>query len=77
MAFVSLTSDSRAQAESFVERYSIPWPCGYGAALVTPTLYLISPDGRVLWDDGREKSAPVYVPAGDVGGVELYSGSGS
>jgi serine/threonine protein phosphatase PrpC len=32
---------------------------------------------RVLWDDGREKSAPVYVPAGDVGSVEFHSGSGS
>jgi serine/threonine protein phosphatase PrpC len=32
---------------------------------------------RVLWENGREKSAPVYVPAGDVGGVELRSGSGS
>jgi hypothetical protein len=29
---------------------------------------------RVLWENGREKSAPVYVPAGDVGGVKFRSG---
>ncbi len=55
MAFISLTSDSRAEAESFVRRFSIPWPCGYGAAPVTPALYVIGPDGRLLWDDGQAR----------------------
>jgi hypothetical protein len=31
---------------------------------------------RVVWRDGREKSAPVYVPAGDVGAVQLRAGGG-
>ena len=52
---MSLTDDSRSEAESFVGRYSLPWPCGYGTAAVTPTLYLIGPKGRVLWDDGQAR----------------------
>jgi hypothetical protein len=32
---------------------------------------------RVRWESGRVKSAPVFVPPGDVGAVELRAGGGS
>jgi hypothetical protein len=33
--FVSLTDGSRSCVESFVETFSIPWPCGYEATMET------------------------------------------
>ncbi len=76
--FVSLTDGSLSGVESFVEMYSIPWPCGYGTTMeamgrfgaystqrmspvynpereVSPTLYLIGQDGRVVWNDGQAR----------------------
>ncbi len=66
--FVSLAGESREAVELFAEHFSVPWPCGYGATPqilsrfgahtgqkqygVWPTLYLIGPDGRVVWSDG-------------------------
>jgi hypothetical protein len=88
VAFVSLTDVGRERGAAFVERFEVPWPCGYGAGLgalarfgaystdrmsggynpgqeVSPTLYLIGPDGRVVWHDGqarpRHRAAPAEV----------------
>ena len=36
VAFVSLTADPLGVATSFVEHYSIRWPCGYGVPLGVP-----------------------------------------
>jgi hypothetical protein len=76
--FVSMTNVPRGRAEQFAQAFSVPWPCGYGAALegiarwgaysadrmspnynpgyeVSPTLYLLGPDGHVLWCDGQAR----------------------
>jgi hypothetical protein len=76
VAFVSLTADPQDQARSFVDRFAIPWPCGYEVAMkeiarwgaysrtrmtsiynpgyaVSPTLFLLSSEGRVLWCDDQ------------------------
>jgi hypothetical protein len=69
VAFVSVTDGPRDGAEQFARTFSVPWPCGYGAApaalahwgacegntAVSPTLYLVGPDGCVLWCDGRAR----------------------
>ena len=77
MAFVSLTDVPRDAAEQFARAFSVPWPCGYGAppgalahwgacganTAVTPTLYLVGPDGCVLWCDGRARMQHGLNPA--------------
>jgi hypothetical protein len=59
---VSLTHASRQQVESFVGQFAVPWPCGYGASEYTPTLYVIGPDGHILWSD--EEARPRHRQAG-------------
>lgn len=66
--FIGLTSDrkdSLPQIEAFIEKAKMKFPNGYGAlktvqqtrAEVLPALWVIGPDGRVLWngDRAREK----------------------
>jgi peroxiredoxin len=66
VTFVSITPDAREEAEQFVRRFGVEWPCFYdtprstlkalGAIAplsqrVAPTVYVLRRDGTVEWDD--------------------------
>jgi thiol-disulfide isomerase/thioredoxin len=68
--FVSLTNMPKEAAERFDKEFGVTWPSGYGAAaetfaaygagnaglyVVAPTFYLLGPDGKVIWCDGRSR----------------------
>ena len=70
MAFVSLTDGTRLATEAFAAAAGAKWPHGYRvppAAIarladgsgqgrtVMPAMYLVGPDGRVVWTDGQAR----------------------
>ena len=64
MVFVGLTAegaDKKAQSETFLKKFGITWPNGYGARTTIdalgvtgyPTVFVIGADGKVAWNDER------------------------
>ncbi len=60
VAFIGLTGESSEalpQTKAFIERLSVPWPTGYGAAetiaalkaTVVPTLLIVGKNGTIFW----------------------------
>ncbi|HET6883796.1 MAG TPA: hypothetical protein VFI31_26825 [Pirellulales bacterium] len=62
MKFIGLTWKPEEVARRFLETHQIPWPNGVGTPSMVdalqgaaPTLYVVSPGGRIVWNDGRAR----------------------
>lgn len=62
VTFISLTTNAETTASAFAAATGVPWPIGYDAVPAihalgagAPTVFLIGPDGRVLWNDNRAR----------------------
>jgi hypothetical protein len=68
VSFVSLSNESKERVHEFCKKFSVPWPCGFGASTETlgsfkavypgsprimPTLYIIGSEGRIEWHDNH------------------------
>lgn len=62
VTFISLTTNAEPTAREFAEVTGIRWPIGYeaksavhGLGAGAPTVFLVSRDGRILWNDNRTR----------------------
>ena len=63
MAFVSLTNMPKASVEQFVQQFTVPWPCGYGAT--TSTIACIGAFNRNATIPGYELTPTLYLVGAD------------
>lgn len=62
VVFVGLTTASEEEARQYVDNWHLPWPNGYDAMATVdalqahaPTLFVVGPNGRILWNDDRAR----------------------
>jgi thiol-disulfide isomerase/thioredoxin len=71
VVFIGLTTANQEEARQYVDTWHFPWANGYNATATVdalqahaPTLFVVGPDGRILWNDDRARWRHDYVGLG-------------
>lgn len=71
VVFIGLTTASEDEARQYVDNWRFPWANGYNATATVdalkahaPTLFVVAPDGRILWNDDRSRWHHEYANLG-------------